>query len=438
MMDKFKKSIKRAFISIMLLAAVGIFTPALCQEISTDQAISDDAQMKTIAFSGLAFLTGDFCSSTFFPPGKVSDFFGFQYMRDIAPNGFGHNTEYAGKVSDFVLDILTGDQVQSLISLANAQAALVEAYGLQRFALIKAFQRLLDNDMPDGAEGLDPRAVLDYTADLYEIDAWISYDRARVFGSIIASMTEDQKTALTALHDQLDTLFLAAGSSGTIQWPAVERADLSGITVTEGHVLVSTYATQLYSWYLGGVAADIYFCPERHGTYFGSFYMKDIPPFTADTAVSIDTNVTADMGQAFLNILDSSQAELITGIIDLQKIHLLSIVSVRQSIAKQLRKFMGGKTPSQEDVTALVRKYGKYEGKMICQYATRFARVGHSLTSEQAAKVSDLRTGYYSRFAAYLADPNAYECTGAWLYSSKIDMPVIGDTDYFFLSLSEN
>ncbi len=65
--------------------------------VTIPQATSDTAQQKTLAFSCVGFLTGDFCSSTFFPPGKVSDFFGFQYMRDVMPNGFGHNTEFAGK-----------------------------------------------------------------------------------------------------------------------------------------------------------------------------------------------------------------------------------------------------------------------------------------------------------------------------------------------------
>jgi len=38
-----------------------------------------------------------------------------------------------------------------------------------------------------------------------------------------------------------------------------------------------TYASEMFSWYAGSVEADVYFCPERHATYFGSFYMKDIP-----------------------------------------------------------------------------------------------------------------------------------------------------------------
>jgi len=38
-----------------------------------------------------------------------------------------------------------------------------------------------------------------------------------------------------------------------------------------------TYASDIFSWYVGDTNADIYFCPERHGTYYGGFYIKDAP-----------------------------------------------------------------------------------------------------------------------------------------------------------------
>jgi hypothetical protein len=37
---------------------------------SIEQAVSDRAQLHTIAFDGLAFLTGDFGRDTFLPPGR--------------------------------------------------------------------------------------------------------------------------------------------------------------------------------------------------------------------------------------------------------------------------------------------------------------------------------------------------------------------------------
>ena len=64
---------------------------------SLEQAMSDEAQLSTISFSGLAFITGSAGADTFFPPGKVADFFGFQYMRDVDTAGYGHNTLYLSR-----------------------------------------------------------------------------------------------------------------------------------------------------------------------------------------------------------------------------------------------------------------------------------------------------------------------------------------------------
>lgn len=47
-----------------------------------ERAVSDEAQRNTISFDGLGFMTGNFGSQTFLPPGKVADYSGFQYLRD--------------------------------------------------------------------------------------------------------------------------------------------------------------------------------------------------------------------------------------------------------------------------------------------------------------------------------------------------------------------
>src|SRR5512144_1802847 len=80
------------------------------QKYSIEQAVSDNAQLHTIAFSGLAFITGDFGACTFMPPGKVCDFFGFQYMRDIDAAQKGHNPMFLGRVAGNVLKTLSEDQ----------------------------------------------------------------------------------------------------------------------------------------------------------------------------------------------------------------------------------------------------------------------------------------------------------------------------------------
>ena len=78
-----------------------IYLPLIARSRSTsnapafamEQTLSDNAQQMTIAFDGLAFLTGNLGADSFFPPGKVADFWGFQYLRDNDPSEMGHNTD---------------------------------------------------------------------------------------------------------------------------------------------------------------------------------------------------------------------------------------------------------------------------------------------------------------------------------------------------------
>ncbi len=130
-----------------------------------EQSISDQAQGMTIAFDGLAFLTGSLGADSFFPPGKVADFWGFQYLRDNDPSQMGHNTDFLTKASLNMLNVLTTSQRAELIVLAESQVGSINQYGYDRFVLMKAFRRLLDGDVPTGATGLDESAVKAYSAE---------------------------------------------------------------------------------------------------------------------------------------------------------------------------------------------------------------------------------------------------------------------------------
>ncbi len=430
---------KRRSVSTLVLMSFLVIPHVFAQgNVSIDQAVSDEAQRKTIAFSGLAFLTGDMCSDTFFPPGKVSDFMGFQYMRDIASNGYGHNTMYAGNISDNVLGIIGQENVDALVDLANTQADQVHLYGYKRFVLIDAFRRVFNHDMPTGATGLIMNAVAEFSADLYEVDALISYQRAQVLSAILADLSTTQSTAITQLHADLEALFLSYNQGDDIPvhlWPTpAQTGDISGLNDPHDAILVSTYATQLYSWYLGSIYGDTYFCPERHGTYFGSFYMKDIPLLTASGPVSIDPNLTADMGQAFLDILDTTQSALVTGLVDIQRNNLYDIVTVREQIATELRQLMTDPTLDiWDEVRTLVRQYGNLDGQIVSNYATSFSGENDSLYGDQASQLLSLRTDYYALFPDYQADPTVYDCTTPWLYAEHLnEWPEITNSDFLF------
>ena len=376
---------------------------------SIEQAVSDRAQLTTIAFSGLAFLTGNLCSDTVLPPGKVCDFFGFQYMRDVDTNELGHNSSFVPRIANNVLYVLSDRQKAQLIALAKKQQPLLRKYAYQRFPLIKAFRRLLAGDIPAGSRGLDRLAATRYTGELFQIDGQLGYERAKVLGSVVRSLSAKQKASLGKL---------AFNNSAT--WPRrrdqVDKRSLPH----DVHVAVMTYASEMFSWYAGSAMADTYFCPERHGAYFGAFYMKR-PPARGNRDESISTNLTADSGEAFLATLTRAQRELITGLVDLQRKDLAEIVKTRRAIAVKLRRFMREATADKDTVLALAKRYGELDGRISYYYATHFAKVNRTLSAQQRTKLMKLRN----------LDAT-YTCKGAYLYSRPIAMPTIRNTDFLF------
>ena len=182
-----------------------------------------------------------------------------------------------------------------------------------------------------------------------------------------------------------------------------------------------TYAGDLFSWYAGSVDADVYFCPERQGTYFGSFYMKDAPA-VGNPGYSIGTNITADMGKAFVAALTPAQAPLITGLVETQRSALTNIVDVRKQISIELRKFIAGESADQATVLGLMEQYGALDGTIIYNFATNFAKVGQTLTETQKTQLLDLRHQTIGDFT-----PKA-----AFLYAQPIDFPDVPSTDFLF------
>jgi hypothetical protein len=101
------------------------FTPTY----TITQAISDQAQRTTLAFSGLGMMTGNLKAQSFFPPGKVADYTGFQYLRDNDPDHMGHNTSFLTRVANNVIYILNDNQFNQLKALATTQLDQFNLYG---------------------------------------------------------------------------------------------------------------------------------------------------------------------------------------------------------------------------------------------------------------------------------------------------------------------
>lgn len=379
------------------------------QKYSIEQAVSDRAQLHTIAFSGLAFITGDFGASTFIPPGKVCDYFGFQYMRDIDAAQKGHNPMFLNRVAGNVFHVLDDKQESLFSALAEEQAPQLEELAKLRLPMIKAFWLHLG-----GKAGLSKEATVRHTAKIFEKDMELSIRRAEVMAQVHNSLDAEQKAYFVKMK---------FGDFNT--WPEMDERD----KLKRGgkgksklfNVANMTYASEYFSWTAGNIEADTYFCPERHGTYFGGFYMKDMPAM-GKRDFDISTAVTGDSGEAFVEkVLTEEQRKHILAILDKQKSALQETIKVRREISTELRKLLTGGKPDKAKLMTLGRRYGELDGEMSWYYATAFATVNQTLTADQRAALVKLR------------NLDGYASAPYYIYSQAMkDEPDLASVETFF------
>ncbi len=257
---------------------------------------------------------------------------------------------------------------------------------------------------------LSKKAVKEYSADLFELDATISLQRTKLFADILNSLDTKQKQFL-------DVMVKGGFSSWESLGDQIDKRSMSH----DEHVLVMTYASEMFGWYAGSVEADIYFAPERHGNYFGAFYIKDAPAM-GKAGYTIDEAATSNSGEAFLNVLNTSQKTKIRKIVIRQKDALNSIVEKRKAISTELRKALNKKEINEEKVISFAREYGEYDGEISYYYATVFTEVGKTLTTKQKTKLLKIR------------DLDEYPCEDdkIYLYSEKRDRPTIENNNFLF------
>jgi len=378
------------------------------QPYTISQTISDQAQQNTIAFDGLAFMTGDACSDTFLPPGKVADYAGFQYLRDNDPSQMGHNTDFVTRTADNVLVTLSSDQLAQFVALSKEESTLSSQYGLMRFPLTTAFRDQYAGTLPPGSSGLSKTAVMNYSAQLYDVDANISIARAETYAGVINSLNQSQRAYFDTMR-----------SEGMSSYPVADASEVLRTSGQGNSVAMRTYASEMFAWYAGSVDADVYFCPERQATYFGSFYMKDRPAM-GNAGYSISTSLTGDSGADFLALLTDTQRGKITGLVDQQRADLADIVATRTAIATELRRPLTGGTIDESAVHTLSEHYGALDGEISYDYAMAFSGVGSTLTADQKQKMIALR------------NLTGYSCQGAYLYSQPISMPENIPTAFLF------
>jgi hypothetical protein len=99
------------------------------------------------------------------------------------------------------------------------------------------------------------------------------------------------------------------------------------------------------------------------------------------------------------------------------------MVDTREQISIELRKFLSGGAADEATILNLSEQYGAYDGEIIYNMAVNFSKVGQSLSADQKAQLTAIRTELLG---------NQSHPTGAYLYSEPIPMPEIPNTDFLF------
>ena len=380
------------------------------QKYSIEQAVSDSAQLNTISFAALSFMSSGLCEISFLPPGKHASYFGFQYMRDVRGGAAGHGQNFVPRTANIMLSILSAPQRQMLIDLAVQQKDKIKEFALMRFPLLVSISDYAGGTLPAGKTRLSRDKIVSHSGSLYALDGELSYERAQGFGKVIDTLTRAQESELAGLKELPYD-----------RWPDKgEQLDKRRFD-HDIHVAVMTYASELFSWITGDLEKDVYFTPERTAAYFGAYWTKAAPMKAVRTKdYQISTALTGDSGARFLEMLDKGQRSLITGLVRQQKPYLTEMVDIRRGIASELRKIAKGKTADREKVMALSRRFGELDGEITFLYADAFTRIRQSLTASQANDAVRLR------------NISQYPCRGAYIYAEPSSVPETGDISMFF------
>jgi hypothetical protein len=384
-----------------------------------DAALGFMGQLTTVAFAGVGLMAGNLEAQTFFPGGKLVDYFGFQYLRDVDPDDYGHTNGFQTRLAANVLYTLDDAQIEEMKALIETEVDKVDLYYWKRYPLMTAFRRLLDQDLPAGTTGLDADAVTAASKELYLLDGEMAYERAVAFSDILRSLTAAQKTYLS------DNLV----GKGYDSWPELdENNGMDVINERIGTGLSAAvksaflaYAGDLFSWYSGPLGADVYFCPERHGTYFGSFYIKDAP-ITGHPGASVNVQTgevgealcdstlayTAEDGTEKTGYVSEAGATKMNDAVEAEMPNLYSdaeanMVLARTTIATALRSLITSTAPTDEQLASVKATvdewsgiYGELDGESNAHYATTFAELynnigGDYMTDDEKADLVYLR-----------------------------------------------
>jgi hypothetical protein len=385
------------------------------------QTLGKAGQVNTLAASALGWFTGDLCADTFFPPGELIDFWGFQYLRDTDADEMGHNSNFAAKATYAVVNVLNTTQKMWLLDLAYAQAGQL---GISSLSLANKTSATYDaavyGRLPFQLAVRDARAlnmnktrVMAYSGEMYASMGRLAIERAKLYARLWKSLNSSQMTLLdsyTSFNHLPNKTVDSTASKVNGQWIGL---------------LYGTFAGDFLAWYKGNSVADAYFAPERVASYFGLFYMKDIISLQMNAygvSTTISSEITGDYGENLRNQLTNAQDWNMDHLLDLELPHAYQYYYARVNATRLLRQFLSVGYADEALILSLAREMGEHDGAISYYASMALNNISRSLDSTQLASFASIKQS------------GIPACSGYWYLSYNYPMPAVDPcfVTYFF------
>lgn len=323
----------------------------------------------SLSAEAFAWLTGEPSDNAVVSVGKIAEFFGMVALRVDSERGVTR----AG-VGMTLFDALDAGQQQQLISLLRDQKPLLAAYHANRARVLANLQQLFDL-------GELSETRLDEAARGYgRAEGAVALAHARAFAAVFATLTERQKLYLAQKRKEFETT--GVPESAALQEQA--RKATAGIGQEEKKDFWSLCA-RAFCWFTGTPESRDFSVPGKDAQFFGFVSMR----YTSEHGAR-----RGPIGQEFFAVLNTRQQYILADMQQREEAQHEAYQANRKAMNRALEVLLKGEMVEDEKALAINQKLGLSEGALALTRARAFLEIRNSLTSDQIAKLVEIRTKY--------------------------------------------
>jgi hypothetical protein len=351
------------------------------------------------------------CADTFFPPGELIDFWGFQWIRDTDVDGQGHNSNYAAYAANAILNVLNDTQKGWILDHSYTQVGVLNISSISLANMTSStYDGLVYGRLPFQMAVRDSRAlnmvksrVVKYFGSMYLLAGRVAISRAKLFVRLKNSLNPTQLQTLNSY-----TGFYSFPSTSTDTFCSKANGEYVGL-------MYKTVAGDFLAWFKGNQLRDAYFAPERVASYFGLFYLKDIISLERNAlglSTTIDSALTGNYGLNLQKLLNGDQRPFMTNLLNSELPYAYKLYYARSNITSLLRGFVSGSV-NETLILSFAKQIGEYDGAISYFAALALNGIKATLNQTQVANF------------ASLIEEEIPKCEGYYYLSYNLPMPAV-------------